>query len=75
VTPVSGNLVSEFVATLYPLFQQLRVVGPLVHVESRSASSAGAAKVLATRASRPAPTEREKNITLELVRKYYIERK
>jgi hypothetical protein len=62
VTPVSGNLLSELVATLYPLFQQLRVVGPLVQVESRSESSAGAAKAVAASANRPAPIDREKNI-------------
>jgi hypothetical protein len=69
VTPVSGNLVVQSVATLNPFFQQLRVVAVLEQVESRSNSSAGAAKVLATSANRLAPVDREKNIMSREMRK------
>lgn len=56
VFPVSGNFVSELVATLKPFAQQLRVVGPLTQVESRSTSSGtAAARDVVARANRPAP--------------------
>jgi hypothetical protein len=69
VTPVSGNLVVQSVATLNPLFQQLRVVAVFVQVVSRAESSVGAAKVLAASANRLAPVDREKNIMSLEVRK------
>jgi hypothetical protein len=62
VTPVSGNLVSELVATLNPFFQQFRVDGPLVQALSLSCSSAGAARAVDVSANRQAPIDREKNI-------------
>jgi hypothetical protein len=68
VLPVSGNLVSELVATLKPFCQQLRVVGPLTQVESRSMrSGTAAASEVVARANRPAPIVRREYITMESV--------